>query len=101
MVSHDPDDIVKEGSLSWMLETLPFPNSAERLAGESGQKNIELRDVALIYLRDVSVRNLPEVGCIGFLRVLIPFGRENAKTISLLEREPHATDPGKEIYKAK
>jgi hypothetical protein len=101
MVSHDPDNIMKEGSLGWMLEPLPFSNSAEWLAGESGQKDIELWDVAFIYLSDVSVRNLTEVGCIGFLRVLIPFGRKNTTTISLLEREPHTTDPGKEIDKTK
>jgi hypothetical protein len=101
MMSHDPDNIMKEGSLGWMLEPLPLPNSAEWLAGESGQKDIELWDVAFIYLSDVSVRNLTEVGCIGLLRVLIPFGRKNTTTISLFECEPHATDPGKEIYKAK
>jgi hypothetical protein len=101
MMSHDPDNIMKEGSLGRMLKTLPFPNCAEWLAGESGQKHIELWDVAFIYLSDVSVRNLTEVGCIGFLRVLIPFGRKNTTTISLFECEPHATDPGKEIYKAK
>jgi hypothetical protein len=101
MMSHDPDNIMKEGSLGRMLETLPFPNCAEWLAGESGQKHIELWDVAFIYLSDVSVRNLTEVGCIGLLRVLIPFGRKNTTTISLLEREPHTTDPGKEIDKTK
>ena len=101
MMSHDPDNIMKESSLGWMLETLPFPDSAEWLAGESGQKDIELRDIAFIYLSDVSMRNLTEVSCIGFLRVLIPFGRKNTTTISPLECEPHATDPGKEIDKAK
>ena len=99
-VSH----IEEKGSLRFVLEsgftakTVFFGHAGnrERLARESGAKHVEMRrDIGFCSLfGDVAKRHVTKVGHIGFLRILVPFRRENALASLSLHGQAEAAHSG-------
>lgn len=106
-VSH----IEEKGSLRFVLEsgftakTVFFGHAGnrERLARESGAKHVEMRrDIGFCSLfGDVAKRHVTKVGHIGFLRILVPFRRENALASLSLHGQAEAAHSGEQVYKCK
>ena len=71
----------------------------KRLAGETRQQDVVIRDVRCVHLRNVPV-DMVTAGIIvgiGFLRVTVPFASEHALTAQALEGHADATNAGKKI----
>lgn len=103
--------IEEKGSLRFVLEsgftakTVFFGHAGnrERLARESGAKHVEMRrDIGFCFLfGDVAKRHVTKVGHIGFLRILVPFRRENALASLSLHGQAEAANSGEQVYKCK
>jgi len=101
LFSKDSDDVMKQGALCWVIETLSTAYRAERLARKSSQQNVEVGDDFCFNLRDVTVRCLAEVPFIGALGIFVPLRAKDAIPTCALERNAHASDAREEVDKSK
>ena len=104
-LGQDSTNIEKKCSLSFVFESggttkavlLGNAGDRERLARESTDENIVVWNILRIDLRNIVVRNLMEVGLIGFAAELIPFVAVDAFRACRFHRKAQASDAGKKI----
>lgn len=80
------------------------PCDGKRLAGESGQKHVMLRDLVHLDLGDVALEHMSGpvmiIGTIGLLREPVPFRGEHAVTTNSVKPPPQPADSGEQVDEA-
>ena len=89
--------LVLEAVFFAKAEFLGHTRDAERLAGETGAKNVVRRDGVVRHGINVAVRSLVEVGFVGDLRHLVPVGGEDAFSARAFEGEAEAANAAEEV----
>lgn len=100
LFSKDSDNVMKQGALCWVTETLSTAYRAERLAWETSQQNVKVWDDFCFNLGDITVGRLAEVPFIGALGMFVPLRAKDALSTCAFKRNAHAADASEEVNKA-